>query len=71
MEQKQYAPEVAAWIKKDKNGNEFLSVKLKDGTWVNLFRNKFKQSDKAPDWKEAKPKDQSAPQSKPDDSFPF
>lgn len=62
MEQKQYEPEMAAWIKKDKNGNEYLSVRSADGKWTNLFRNTKKTSEKAPDWKQAKPKtEQSEP----------
>lgn len=56
MEKKQFAPEVAAWEKKDKNGNTYLSIKLTDGSWINLFRNTKKTSEKAPDWKQAKPK---------------
>lgn len=56
MEQKQYAPEVAAWTKKDKNGNDYLSIKLVDGSWVNLFKNNYKKSEKAPDWVQIKPK---------------
>lgn len=55
-EKKQFEPEVAAWSKKDKNGKEYLSIKLKDNTWVNLFKNNYKKSDKAPDWVQAKPK---------------
>ncbi len=55
---KTYAPECAIWEKKDKNGNTYLSVKLPDGTWRNLFKNKFKKDNqKAPDWKEIKTKE--------------
>ena len=57
MEKKQYPPTVVAWEKPTKNGGVYLSVKLKDGTWVNLFKNSFKKDgEKSPDWKELPPK---------------
>jgi len=31
--------EVAGWIKKDKNGKEFITIKLGDGVYFNLFKN--------------------------------
>lgn len=59
MEKKQYAPTVAAWEKPTRNGGTYLSVKLKDGSWVNLFKNDYKkEGSKEPDWKELPPKEQ-------------
>lgn len=55
METKTYEPTNVAWEKMDKNNNVYLSVKLKDGTWINLFRN-YKRSAKSPHWVEAQAK---------------
>ena len=52
MEKKTYAPQTVAWIKKTKIGDDYLSVRLKDGSWVNLFRNGKKSNEKQPDWYE-------------------
>ena len=70
MEKKEFAPEVAAWTKKDKNGKEYLSIKLVDGSWINLFKNNYKKSDKAPDWVQAKPKTDQPPKLE-DENVPF
>lgn len=47
--------DAAAWKKPTKNGGTYLSVKItfEDGTsaWVNLFDNKYKDSEKKPDMK--------------------
>ena len=47
--------EAAAWKKTTKNGGTYLSVKVtfEDGTsaWVNLFDNRYKDSEKKPDMK--------------------
>ena len=32
--------EVTGWVKKDRNGNEFISLKI--GSYANLFQNKRK-----------------------------
>lgn len=76
MEKKQYAPTVSAWEKPTSNGGTYLSVKLKDGTWVNLFKNSYKKAgSKEPDWKELPPKkDQdfgSEPSFDKDEKMPF
>jgi uncharacterized protein (DUF736 family) len=57
MEKKEYAPTVAAWEKPTSNGGVYLSVKLRDGSWINLFKNGYKkEGSKEPDWKELPPK---------------
>jgi hypothetical protein len=57
QDKKHYAPTVCAWEKPTKNGGVYLSIKLKDGTWVNLFKNGYKKDgSKEPDWKELPPK---------------
>ncbi len=52
---KQRDPEFAMWEKKDKNGNTYYSIKTRTGEWVSLFRNRYKKSEKAPDFIEGKP----------------
>lgn len=59
MSTKVYEPQAAAWVKKTSKGDDYLSVKLADGTWVNLFKNTYKkEGDKQPDWREGKKKDE-------------
>jgi hypothetical protein len=48
---KEFAPSNVAWEKMDKNNNVYLSIKLKNGEWINLFRN-TKRSAKSPHWVE-------------------
>ena len=54
--------DAAAWKKTTKNGGTYLSVKInyEDGTfaWVNLFDNRYKDSEKKPDMKTLPPKPQ-------------
>lgn len=61
----------AMWKKKANNGNEYFSVKLADGSWVNLFWNKFKTSEKHPDYVELIQKTESSTQSLNDEETPF
>jgi len=73
--------DAACWIKKDKKGNDYLSVKveMQDGTsfWVNLFKNNYKNKDNQPDYKlPKKPDPVPAGQSNkssfdPDEQIPF
>ena len=40
------------WIKKDKNGNDYLSGSLDDNNFISIFKNKYKEpGDKKPDFK--------------------
>lgn len=54
----QRPPTAAAWIKKTKKGDDYISVKLKDGTWLNLFKNNRKNSEKSPDYTEIAKKEE-------------
>jgi hypothetical protein len=67
-ETKTYEPSNVAWEKMDKNNNVYLSVKLKDGTWINLFRNN-KRSAKAPHWVELQPQGQEGLPDNPGGNF--
>lgn len=76
--EKKFKPTMAAWEKPTKNGGVYLSVKLIDGTWVNLFKNGYKKpGSKEPDWKELPKKDEApvdsfgAPPNLDDESIPF
>lgn len=57
--------EVALWVKTDKNGNEYFSVKVtQNGVESSflLFRNKFKANEKQPDFKTMKERPQQSGQ---------
>lgn len=68
METKTYEPSNVAWEKMDKNNNVYLSIKLKDGTWINLFRNS-KRSAKSPHWVEAQAKSESSENTSQEPTF--
>lgn len=45
---------IALWIKKNKAGDNYFSIRLSDGSWINLFRNVDKlKGDKKPDFVQA------------------
>lgn len=53
MEKKTKFEGAALWIKKLQNGESYLSVRLSDGKWLQLYKNKNKeQGDKKPDFVE-------------------
>lgn len=60
-------PKVAAWVKKTKRGDDYLSIKLKDGTYVNLFKNRYKDTDRKPDFVEITKKDEQSSQNNESD----
>lgn len=77
------AKDVGLWIRKTSRGDDYftLSIELPDGTKVKtepLFKNSFKQAgDKKPDYKMAKPKQETqqdngpAPQFNTSEDIPF
>lgn len=49
-----YKPTYAIWIKKTKNGDDYLSMKTPEGNWITFFQSRNKKTFKSPDWYQAK-----------------